>query len=292
MKLGTRLLATALIFSMGSAAWAQDHIQQNALFRDLLEKGAFVTADRRELLPRPSMPDGLDAAGQAKMLEGLASEGGIAVDEFTRNSVVARFVQRLDDVKPAVADGAVRRLDLWFVAYAPFEKLVDKSFLDRLGAANGKDGAAKPIALADLAKRGINLTEDQAKSIGYGHVTANLMNRVELRMTGHSQFSRTADSVAIASFVDDRFSNDAEFPNQWKHLTGEDSKPVVYHGGGYYMKLTRLIEPKGALLIESHSLFVEPTGWFDGGNTLRSKLPAVMENQVRSVRRELLKLEQ
>ena len=37
------------------------------------------------------------------------------------------------------------------------------------------------------------------------------------------------------------------------------------------------------------AVFAEPTGWFEGANLLRSKLPLVVQNNVRNMRREWLK---
>lgn len=277
------------VFGKDCAAVADDHRERNALFRNLLETGVLVETKRREPMPQPTLPDGLDAAAERKIVENLAADAGLDFDEFTRNSVVARFVQRLDDMQPPPSDGHLRRLDVWFVAHGTLEKIADKSFLDRFGASSNKDGGGKPIEADQLAKRGISIAAADAKSIAFGHITAGVMNRVELRMTGQSHYSRTANSIVVASIVDDRFLGDSEYPNQWRHLEAGDEQPKPYHGGGYYLKITALREPQGALLVESHSLFIEPTAWFEGANTLRSKLPAVVESQVRSFRRELQK---
>ena len=40
------------------------------------------------------------------------------------------------------------------------------------------------------------------------------------------------------------------------------------------------------MFCEQHVIFAEPTGWFDGANLLRSKLPAAVQNNVRTMRRE------
>ena len=56
------------------------------------------------------------------------------------------------------------------------------------------------------------------------------------------------------------------------------------------MSLMLLVaEPTGALFVEQHIIFAEPTGWFDGANLLRSKLPNVVQNAVRTTRREWAK---
>ena len=56
-----------------------------------------------------------------------------------------------------------------------------------------------------------------------------------------------------------------------------------------YFKITKLAEPAGALFVEQHIVFAEPTGWFDGNNLLRSKLPIAVQDNVRTMRKEFLK---
>ena len=58
------------------------------------------------------------------------------------------------------------------------------------------------------------------------------------------------------------------------------------------MKMTKLHEPAGAIFCEAHVIYAEPHGWFDGANLLRSKLPAAVQTEVRSLRREMLKASQ
>jgi hypothetical protein len=64
--------------------------------------------------------------------------------------------------------------------------------------------------------------------------------------------------------------------------------PSPYTAAGFYLKVTRLIEPAGAALIEYHMVFDEPNGWFGGANLLRSKLPLVIQEEVRNFRRRLI----
>ncbi|HTU21721.1 MAG TPA: hypothetical protein VMG10_27030 [Gemmataceae bacterium] len=46
-------------------------------------------------------------------------------------------------------------------------------------------------------------------------------------------------------------------------------------------------EPKGALFIEYHLIYSEPQGWFSGADPLTTKLPAIIQAEVRTFRREL-----
>ena len=53
--------------------------------------------------------------------------------------------------------------------------------------------------------------------------------------------------------------------------------------------MTPLAEPAGAILVECHGVFEEPQGWFQGAPLLRSKLPMLVQEQVRGFRGKLVK---
>jgi hypothetical protein len=87
---------------------------------------------------------------------------------------------------------------------------------------------------------------------------------------------------------------DPEFPNQWRPVTREGGTtglgPATPWGGaGFYLKVTRLAEPAGALFVEQHVVFAEPAGWFGGANLLRPKLPLAVQDRVRAMRAEWAK---
>jgi hypothetical protein len=94
--------------------------------------------------------------------------------------------------------------------------------------------------------------------------------------------------------MDDRFQNDKQYPNIWRHINvvEEEEKlgsPQPYTGMAGYVLVTKLPEPAGALLVEMHFLLHEPPTWFGGRNLLRSKLPTLIQDNVRSFRRKLTK---
>jgi hypothetical protein len=245
-------------------------------------------------LPAPTLADGLDATGQQAVLKALAGED-YAVDELLRRSFVSPHIFRLRDIKPSDPEAPAHEMNVWFVAYGDLKTVADKDFLERLLNARRNEGKAKELKPADLAKRGITAKAENAKQEGYGHVDFDFLDRVKISATGHSYWSQTADSVLVAAQLDSRFGDDREFPNQWRSLHRDDEGRFQagaahpYDGAGYYVKITRLIEPSGALLVEAHVVFTEPRQWFDGANLLRSKLPLVVQDQARSARRELQK---
>ena len=100
--------------------------------------------------------------------------------------------------------------------------------------------------------------------------------------------------MLVAGEIDPRFQGDPEFPNQWQSIIKEGGTTKLgpampWSGAAFYLKITKLAEPAGALFIEQHVIFAEPMGWFNGANLLRSKLPLAVQINVRSMRKEWLK---
>jgi hypothetical protein len=266
----------------------------NPVFRDLREQGVAVGAGIKVPLPAPTMADGLDAKAQQAVLKAVAGED-YSLDELLRNSVVAPHILKLRDINPSDPAAPARGVDAWFIAYADLKTVTDKDFLDRLLNTNQKEGKARELTVAELEKRRLTIKAADEKHESYGHAVFTFLDRVEISATGHSTWSQTPDSVVFAAVLDPRFLNDADFPNQWRPVTRDAGGKTQlgpahpYDGAGYYVKFTRLAEPKGALFVEAHVVFAEPVKWFEGANLLRSKLPPVVQSQVRSIRRELIK---
>lgn len=260
----------------------------NPLYKALLEPGLALSGDAKVKLPTPTMPDGLDAAKQKAVIEKLIAPD-YAYDEFTRNSVVAPFKMVIRDVKTADETLPVRGVDVWFVAYGDFAALDDEKFLERvLNSGRGTGGKTTEVPAAELTKRKITIPPELANREHFGQVEFDFLDKVRLKVTGHTIWSKSADSLVAAVEVDPRFEN------AWQSVTKDGTglklgKPHVYAGVGLYVKITKLAEPAGAVFVEQHVVFTEPIGWFDGANLLRSKLPPGMTKTVRSMRTEWTK---
>lgn len=280
-----------------TAVPAKDHDKANPLYRELRDPGVAVGKDVKAPLPAPTMPDGLDTKAQREIIKTLAGQD-YDLDDLLRQSVVAPHILRLRDLKPSDREAPVRGVDVWFVAYGDLKTVANKDFQERLLDSNRKESRGQALKTEDLAKRKITIKKEDEKHEGYGHVTFAFLDKIEISATGRAFWTQTDDSLLAATVLDPRFARDAEFPNQWRPLTrGDDGKiqvgpPNPYEGAAYYVKITRLAEPRGALFVECHVVFAEPVKWFDGANLLRSKLPAAVQTQVRAMRRELLKASQ
>ncbi|MCS6849615.1 MAG: hypothetical protein NZ700_00420 [Gemmataceae bacterium] len=279
---------TLLILWSPTGDPAHEHL--NPLYREMVETGVDVGGAPKLRLVAPSLSDGLDAKGQMAAIKALAKQD-YALDDLLEPSIVAPHIYRVETLPVGLADAAVHRIDVWFVAYGDFATVTRRDYLEQKLQQAQRDRKVQRLKAEDLTQRGIAVPQNPDE--GYSYSVAVILDRVQLHTTSYSVTSRTADSLVLASRVDGRFVNDREYPNQWRLLDPDDATrlgpPRPYRGGGGYVKVTRLAQPKGALFIESHTLFVEPKAWFDGGNLLSAKLPPAISNEVRSLRRELAK---
>jgi hypothetical protein len=267
------------------------HDEQNSLYKSLLENGLVVGSKDRAKLPAPSMPDGLDAQKQKAVVAALIQDD-YTFERFTDKSQVAPQLLKLRDVNPSDPKAPARGVDVWFVVHGDIKALEDDKFLDRLLNAGQGGGKAKSLSAADLMKRKVPLPD--AKKEGYGHLEFDFLEKVHLKATGRSMWTRTAESVVVAAEIDSRFAGDADFPNEWQSIIKEGGQTklgpaIPWAGAAFYLKITKMADPPGALFCEQHVVFVEPAGWFDGANLLRSKLPAAVQNNVRNMRKEWAK---
>jgi hypothetical protein len=275
------------------AAPAKDDTQENALYKSLLEPGLAISSGAKAKFPEPTMPDGLDAAHQKAIIEGLINDD-YSFEQFMRKSVVAPQLLKLRDVDSSNPKAPGRGIDVWFVTYGDLKALDDEKFLERLVNAGKGEGKGKELTKEELAKRKITRTDDKHES--YGHIEFDFLEKVHLSATGRAVWTRSDDSVVVAGVIDPRFQGDKEYPNQWQSIIKEGGMSklgtaIPWSEAGFYLKITKLSAPIGALFIEQHIIFAEPTGWFDGANLLRSKLPIAVQSNVRSMRKEWAKTE-
>lgn len=290
-------MLTALLVAFASLATAaDDHPTLNPVYRQLLGPGIEIGSSSTLPVPTPLMPDGLDAEEQERVIQSLLPEGQ-TMARMMRNSVVAPQVIQMAELADPAAPA--RRVDCWFIAYGDLSVLTEEEFLKSLVRADAaeRDGdeEGRGLEAEDLSARGITILPENTNNEAYVHGRYTLINRVELHGTLRAFWSETPDSIVVAAILDPRFLDDEKYPNRWHPVSADElgrlqTGPGQPYGGmGMYMKATRLAEPEGALLIEWHVVFSEPHAWFDGANLLGSKLPAVIQNQVRTARREIVK---
>jgi hypothetical protein len=269
------------------------------LFESLVGKGVQTAQGPALLLPAPSIADGMSAAEQQTAIEAVAKPNHTA-ESLLRKSVVAPFILKItDDEASKAVGGAGRRVDLWFVVYGDLRRLRDVSFWEnQVATANagvGQNGTEKgtELSVPDLAKRGIQVSERDDYRERYLAGSFVLFDRVRIRGTIFTTEALDDESAMFAVMLDPRFTDDSEYPNSWQPVQRDETGKLrvgtiqKYQGAGSYMKATQLKDPADAILVEYHMVFDEPVGWFNGANLLRSKLPILVQDNVRKFRRKL-----
>jgi hypothetical protein len=270
------------------------HFRTNELYREFLEKGIYVAKQRSPKLAVPTLPDGFDKQGQTKAIQTLAGDD-YPLEELLRASVVAPHIFKFRNLDASDAASHTRGIDLWFVAYGKLESMTSERLQSHF-LANRRSNQITLLKEADLTRRGINRQAKATVEENYLHAVGSILDRVQLSSTNRAMLTRGKDSIVLAAHLDRRFAQDVEFPNQWRAITlQDDGKEIMgpaqsYEGVGMYVRLTRLQEPAGAIFVEYHQIFAEPSKWFNAPNMLGSKLPLLIQAEVRAFRRDLLKL--
>ncbi len=291
MVIQTLLVAACFL---GQTKIEPDHTR-NLVFAQVLTKGV-EAGGQTVKLPPPRFVDGLTAEEERAALREVA-ESDRAVDEMLRDSVTAPYIIKIRDRK---ASGAtIRMADLWFVVYAPLEKIDPVREVARTDQ--------KKVEVANMSFETRMLKADEIQSAGikpadsapgmsqwYAHVHARLLDRIEFDVTNHGAVSRSPDSMVIASRTDPSFDKAKSNPNCWRSVTATATARLSpakqpYSGGISYAKISRCAIKPGALVVEMHVAFVEPDGWFQGAPILRSKFGVIAQDQIRTLRRELAK---
>jgi hypothetical protein len=245
------------------------------------------------------MPDGLSAAEQQTALRKAA--GKYPLDRFVRKSIVAPFSLEVSAVDDAVGKRQGQHVDFCFVAYGQLQTVLEEDLFGALAGAQDSQSASDAPTMAralrpeELQARHLKPVKSAAREESYVLFDVPILNRVQLRGVGFAVREKRPQSVVAALMLDNAFRDDKEFANTWSplardaqgKLTVEAAKP--YSGLGGYMKMTELAEPAGGLFVECHIAFDEPEAWFHGKNFLRSKLPLVVQDNVRTFRRKLSK---
>jgi hypothetical protein len=291
-------LSLALVFLSAAPAIAAAPAE-NAVFKELVEKGVKMSDGTMVKLRRPIVPDGLDAAGQLAAIAKVA-DARAPVKELLAKSSYAPVVTKVRTPSAGEGEGpAVRTVDVWFVAYGDWKRLNSKEFIDSVVAAEGNKSKRSIVTKtgflsdAEIAKRKLTAKIVDGYEERFLYTTFSLFERVQVSATRFSVLTKGNDVVLAAGKIDSRFDNDADYPNEWRPLVRDvqaEVKPgaahLFAHAGGY-AKITRLKEPADAVFVECHLIYEEPYAWFDGINLVKQKVPVMVQEKIRAFRRKL-----
>jgi hypothetical protein len=284
---------TILAASLAGQAELEPEHRGNPVYASVLREGLHLGAES-VTLPHPLLRDGL-AAEQERAAARQVAGSDSHLDELFRDSVTAPYIIKVHDRK--TPEATIRSADLWFVVYAGLDQIdpareAARSDQKEVEAANMwfQSRLLKP---EELRAAGIQSeTSDAGKNRWYAHLHARLLDRIDFEVTNHVVATQSRTSMVVAAQTDPHFAREGASANVWKSLAkasgGQNENPArPYQGGISYAKMSRVQFKPGAVFVEMHMAFVEPTEWFQGAPILRSKFSVVAQDQIRALRREL-----
>jgi hypothetical protein len=294
-----RFLPLVVLVLLGALAQprspAADEDAGNPLFEDLVRKGIAIPTGPTVKLPAPLIPPGAGPANVMELLDKAA--GRVPVELFLRRSINAPFSLSISSIEKKEGERCAQEIDLKFVAHGKLDAVLESDFIKQFLSGKEKKGGGDQTTILEpdeLKERGIRLLNARNRKEQYSTMTLALLNRVQVDGVMRSVRTNSPHFILSATRMDDHFQNDKQYPNIWRHINVIDEEeklgsPQPYTGMAGYVLVTKLPEPAGALLVEMHFLLHDPPAWFGGRNLLRSKLPTVIQDNVRSFRRKLTK---
>lgn len=256
------LAAIALSFGLSQLVCAQN----NAIR---------IGDDRFELQP-PTL-SGIESS-QVELSAIRTATRGLPIEQFTRDSVVAPVRIQLRYLRASDGTKIGHDVHAMFVVHTQLDEFSPEDFADRLA---GKRDEAQPINSKDVSAsilQSLDLEADEETR--FKLVEFDLLEKIRLSGLFEFRNSKSERQRQINFHVID------EHDNRWRSLMDENLSGN-YRGLAGHLTATELAELDGVVLIELRLLMHEPQDWFAGSNFLRSKLPLVLQETARDIRRSL-----
>ena len=219
-------------------------------------------------------------------------------DQFVRDSVVAPVQIGLEYLKDEQGQRVGQRVHFAFVVHAAVSTLRDSEAMERMFASEVGDSESEgwnsqPLGGDEL--QGLEIEQEEGESYGWLQVT--LLNKIEVIGVIRSQRQQGDDFIAITWKLDEQFTGPGpwrrEYQNLWREWKRDDiGNPIrteghPYAGAAGYLIITAMPEVPNASMVEGLLVLHEPEEWFGGSNLLRSKLPLMIQESARKLRRGL-----
>lgn len=294
---------------------------QGNLLKQMVIEGIELTPDKRFVLPVPDLVcvDGTlkPAEDAARAFDKIAGRHG---DRFIKDSVVAPISVQTDSITNANGDRIGHFIDVAFAVHQTIDQIRNSEviadfkkrdappktieFSEKEDADDFEKSQTRALTKDELAAFGISANDD---SETLGHLQLPILSQVVVRGVARTQRSVWSDEdvdapIILTWILDSRFGSDSPaeesllkptIANQWQPIqrsdTGEKSlgPPRPYAGLGGYVAITPVPGTPEASLVQIRFVLHEPQDWFSGRNLLRSKLPILIQDRVRGLRREL-----
>ncbi|QDV87518.1 hypothetical protein TBK1r_65490 [Stieleria magnilauensis] len=230
-------------------------------------------------LAEPTLGDESDADAQRRLITPLLR--GLSFNQFARDSVVAPVRIYLRYITNEAGDRLGHDVHVVFIIHESLQTFSDQDIAQRLGGEVADETAETPAEVDDVSAEtlqglGIN---DAGPQIRYRKLDFELLDKV--RLTGLlriAQRSSATQNRIDVSLVD-------RFDNRWQATDGREAGGE-YSGFQGWLTATALAG-MDAVFVEARFVMHEPEQWFAGSNYVRSKLPLVLQQAARDLRRRL-----
>lgn len=241
--------------------------------------------------PLPEATIHPDRAPDDAALRALA--GPIGWERFSADSASAPAAIVIEPFPPE-GPRLGHRVRTAFTVRAPLERLrTDETLRKSLDGGDDPQGSqARPLDPEELREAGI---EDAAEADRPVSLDLLLLNRVRIRGVVRATAHEHPDGLEVAWEFDPRFADHPRLHPTWSRLeetdlgTRVEGEPQPYAGSGGVVVVRRIGSVDGVdlLVVESRMVIGEPEGWFQGSNLLRSKIPLITQDGIRTLRRRL-----
>ncbi len=262
------------------------------LLDQLVRTGVVMPGDETFAVPPPTLDQALDAQERRQRLEDLA--GPLGWKRFSRNSVSAPISIELKYLKAANGQRIGHDVHVAFILHTSLDRLKDETLMKELfgepeDPEAAEDFQSSELTATQLGELGVTAQPERS----YGSIQMPILKRVIVRGVIEAQQLEADDRIIFAWRFDPQFSEAKSLRNTWTAVNRDDAgkkslgAPKPYGGTGGYLIVSQLPEVAGACLVESHMVIHEPADWFSSSNQLRSKMPIMIQESVRSLRRKL-----
>lgn len=297
-----RLIAVLLALAPAVCRAQFTKTTEHPVVAELTAKGFEIDGAVIKLRPPLATPD-MTAEQQRVAFADLV--GSRRMDKYLQDSVVASYKLDIDDLGETTGQGTVRRLDLYFVVHGSLKLIHEKELLSSLmggekAAAAVEDSGFETYAkpLDESAERADELPPAGELTSGMFRYRFPILEKVVVSGLASSAGMHVEGAVVQSAVSPRELLDDADNPTEWRPIPrgaksdAELGPPEPFKGFYCYLHASQLGFVEDAVLIECHAAYIEPYGWFRGRNLLASKLPLLMQQNVRDFRRKLKEVQE
>lgn len=300
MRVALVLAALAVGLSARQSAWAEAPLTEHPVVARMTTEGFPVAEGESVKLAAPLVTPAMTAEEQRAALSELV--GARRLDQYTSDSVVAPIKLSVDTVRETPSGDKVRGLDLWFVARGDLDLVHEKELLGDVLSPGGKTRAPDDEGGEGFETyvKPLDPPADDAPPVQPGELVTNVykyrfpvIEKVVVSGLVRGDGLELDGALVESAVTPEELLESPEHPTRWREIpmraTSDEQlgAPLPFRGFVGYVHATELKFLPSAVLVECHAAFVEPEGWFRGRNLLASKLPLLVQNNVRSFRRKL-----